>query len=70
LSFLLIPSHFRLPHTGKYPGGRGDYQPMSFGGKIGHGEEKKGANEKEKGRKGKENEVKETENEVKGKINA
>jgi hypothetical protein len=32
------------------------YQPMSFGGKIWKGKEKKGENVKEKDRKGKENE--------------
>jgi hypothetical protein len=35
-------------------GGGGEYQPMSFGGKIWKGEEMKGENVKEKGKKGKE----------------
>jgi hypothetical protein len=42
-------------YIGKYPRG-GDYQPISFWGKILKGKEKKGENVKEKGRNGKEKE--------------
>jgi hypothetical protein len=46
--------------------GRKKYQPMSFGGKIWKGEEKKGETVKEKGRKGKEKRGKGKENEKRG----
>ncbi len=45
------------------PLGGGEYQPMSFGGKILKSKEKKGENVKEKGRKGKEKGRKWKENE-------
>ncbi len=48
----------------------GEYQPMSFGGKIWKGEEKKSENVKEKGRKRKEKGRKGKENEKRGKLNA
>jgi hypothetical protein len=44
----------------------GEFQPMSFGGKILKGEEKKGENVREKGRKGKEQGRKGKENEKRG----
>jgi hypothetical protein len=49
-----------------HPLGEGKYQPLSLGGKIWKGEEKKVENVKEKGRKGKEKGRKGKENEKRG----